>query len=148
MPLSNPTSYAEVVPADALEWTDGRALVASGSPFPPVARGGQTHHVGQANNVFIFPGMGLGSVAVGARRITPAMFLAAASALSDFVDSGLFKQGLLYPHMTAVREVSRSVAAAVARRAIADGDADPVEDLEGLLDSEMWWPAYLPFRPV
>jgi malic enzyme len=148
MPLSNPTSHTEVTPADALAWSEGRALVATGSPFPPVTANGVTHRIGQANNVFVFPGMGLGSLTVGAKRITTSMFLAAADALAGFVDSSLFKQGQLYPPITSVREVSRAVAGAVARTAIAEGEAGDVPDLERVLDDEMWWPEYVPYRAV
>ena len=146
LPLSNPTSHTEVTPHNAISWTDGRAIVATGSPFPPVEYEGSTHLVGQANNVFIFPGMGLGIIAVGAREVTDSMFLEAAKALSSMTSPELVGQGQLYPDIDDVRDVSRVVAIAVARRAIKEGVADPVDDLESVIDAEMWFPEYLPMR--
>jgi malate dehydrogenase (oxaloacetate-decarboxylating) len=146
MPLSNPTSHSEVTPANAIAWTDGRAIVATGSPFGPVVRDGVVHRIGQANNVFIFPGMGLGVLAVGAREVTDGMFLAAARALAEATSDELVEAGQIYPDIDDVREVSRSVAIAVANQAVTDGVADPVEDLESTIDAEMWFPDYLPAR--
>ncbi len=148
MPMSNPTSHAEVTPTDAIVWTGGRAFVASGSPFPPVTFNGDKHHVGQANNVFIFPGMGLGALTVGARRITTGMFLAAAEALAGLVDSDLYKRRQLYPSITSVRDVSYAVGVAVAERAVAEGEAEPRPDLREAVAAEMWWPEYPAYRPA
>ncbi|MCL1594478.1 MAG: NAD-dependent malic enzyme [Actinomycetia bacterium] len=148
LPLSNPTSHTEVTPQNAISWTDGRAIVATGSPFPAVEHDGTTHLVGQANNVFIFPGMGLGIIAVGAREVTDSMFLEAAKALSSMTSADLVGQGQLYPDIDDVREVSRVVAIAVAKRAIKEGVADPVDDLESVIDAEMWFPEYLPMQPA
>jgi malate dehydrogenase (oxaloacetate-decarboxylating) len=146
MPLSNPTSHTEVTPASALKWTRGTAIVATGSPFVPVVFEGRTHPIGQANNVFIFPGMGLGILAVGAREVTDGMFLAAARALSSATPPELAAAGQVYPEIEHVREVARAVAFAVANQAMAEGVADHVEDLEAAIEAEMWYPEYVPAR--
>jgi malate dehydrogenase (oxaloacetate-decarboxylating) len=152
MPLSNPTSVAEATPADILEWTEGKALVATGSPFDPVERFGLRHDVGQANNVFIFPGLGLGAIVAEARSITDRMFLLAARTLADAVTPDRRETGALYPPVSMLRSVSRSIAIAVAREAIDAGLAgiDPATDadLEAIVDDAMWWPAYVPYEPV
>ncbi len=148
MALSNPTSHTEVTPSNAIKWTGGRAIVATGSPFAPVEYEGETHRIGQANNVFAFPGVGLGVITVRASEVTDGMFLAAAMALADITDLGLVQQGQIYPDITDVREVSRVVAIAVAREAIAEGVAEPLGDLEAKIDEEMWTAEYLPYRQV
>ena len=146
MPLSNPTSHTEVTPASALKWTDGTAIVATGSPFAPVVYDGQTHPIGQANNVFIFPGMGLGILAVGALQVTDGMFLAAAKALSSATPPELAAVGQMYPDIEDVRDVSLAVARAVAAQAVAEGVADDVDDLDAAIAAEMWYPEYIPAR--
>ena len=146
MPLSNPTSHTEVTPASALKWSNGTAIVATGSPFAPVEFEGRTHPIGQANNVFIFPGMGLGILAVGAREVTDGMFLAAARALSAATPPELVAAGQIYPDIEHVRDVSRTVASAVASRAMEEGVAEPVDDLEAAIEAEMWFPEYVPAR--
>ena len=148
MPMSNPTANAEAVPADVIAWSSGRALVATGSPFGDVVYEGRRHRIGQANNVFIFPGVGLGAIAVKARKVTSGMFSASARALADTVDEQTLAEGSLYPPMSAVREVSRLVAVAVAEEAVAEGVADPVADIEAAVDDAMWYPEYLPYRPA
>jgi malic enzyme len=147
LPLSNPTANTEVTPKSAFTWTEGRAIVATGSPFAPVVYDGVEHRVGQANNVFIFPGMGLGVLTVRAREVTDHMFLAAAYALADEVGDDLLAKGQIYPDICDVRPVSRRVASAVAKAAIEDGVAEPLDDLEASIDAEMWVPEYLPYRP-
>ena len=146
MPLSNPTSHTEVTPARALKWTNGTAIVATGSPFAPVEFEGRTHPIGQANNVFIFPGMGLGILAVKAREVTDGMFLAAARALSAATPPELVAAGQMYPDIEQVREVSRGVASAVASKAMEEGVAEVVDDLEAAIEAEMWFPEYVPAR--
>ncbi len=146
LPLSNPTANTEVTPKAALNWTDGRALIATGSPFAPSEYDGVTHRIGQANNVFIFPGMGLGVLTVRAREVTDRMFLAAAYALADQTGDDLIAQGQLYPDIDDVRAVSRAVAIAVGKAAIDEGIAEPVDDLEEAIDAEMWEPEYLTYR--
>lgn len=148
MPLSNPTTFTEATPADILAWSEGRAIVATGSPFAPVTTGGSRQVIGQANNVFIFPGMGLGVVTSGAREITLDMFLAAAGALADFVDDATLAGGSLFPAITQVREVSRAVALAVAAEAARTGLAAPLADPEAAIDRAMWFPEYVPYRPA
>jgi malate dehydrogenase (oxaloacetate-decarboxylating) len=149
LPLSNPTSRSEAVPANLLRWTDGRALVATGSPFEPVRHGGRAHVIGQANNVFIFPGVGLGAIVSQAREISDAMFLVAARAVAGQVTAQRLAQGALYPSVSSLREVSRAVAVAVVReardsglgRALGDEQVDPA------VDEAMWFPAYVPYVP-
>jgi malic enzyme len=141
MPLSNPTVVAEARPADVLRWTDGRALVATGSPFPAV----DGREIGQANNVFVFPGLGLGTIVAEATRVSDGMALAAARTLADAVSVDRLRAGALYPPIGSLRSVSRAIALAVAREAIASGIAPPNEGLEAAIDAAMWWPAYVPY---
>ena len=149
-PLSNPTSKCEATPADLLEWTDGRALVATGSPFPEAHWGGRTIHISQCNNVFVFPGVGLAVIASGARRVTDAMFVAAARALSGLSPARLDPHAPLLPSLEDVRQVSRSVALAVGAQAQQDGVADPSspEELAQRVDAMMWTPRYARLRRV
>ncbi len=145
-PLSNPTSRAEATPADIHRWSEGRAVIGSGSPFPPLVRDGRPVPVDQTNNSYIFPGLGLGAVAVRARRITDAMFMAAAKALAD-ISPARSGGGNLLPPVTALREVSMAVARAVAAQACRDGLTDLTEhDIEPALAAKMWAPEYLPYR--
>jgi len=146
MPLSNPTASSEATPDDIITWSDGRALVATGSPFGPVEYDGSTYRIGQANNVFIFPGMGLGAIVGRARTITVDMFLAAAHALADYVTDSDLKEGALYPSITEVRAVSRRVALAVIEAGARTGAAETLVDPEGAVDGAMWDPAYIPYR--
>ena len=146
LPLSNPTANTEARPADILRWTDGRAVIATGSPFAPVDVGGVRTEIAQANNVFVFPGIGLGTIVSEASRITDRMILAAAQALAAEVGADRLAAGALYPSIADLRTVSRSVALAVAREAIRSGDAPPNDDLETDIDAAMWWPAYVPYE--
>jgi len=148
MPLSNPTSKSEAVPEDILAWSEGRALVATGSPFPDVVFDGVRHKVGQANNVFVFPGMGLGQIVSRSAKVTTGMFHAAARALAESVSDDLLAAGGLYPSITTVRDVSRRVAHAAAEQAVAEGVAHPIVDVEGVIDRTVWRPVYLPYRPA
>ena len=147
LPLSNPTSASEATPGDVLHWTAGRALVATGSPFPPMATADGERVVGQANNVFIFPGVGLGAVVAEVRAITDGMFLAAAHALAGHVTAERFAAGGLYPPVAELRAVARSVAVAVAREAVSAGVSGlkQGEDVEAVVDAAIWWPAYAPY---
>jgi malic enzyme len=144
LPLSNPTANSEATPADVLRWTDGRALVATGSPFEPVRYGGVTYEVGQANNMLVFPGVGLAAIVSRAREITDAMFAVAAQTLAGLVTADRVAQGALYPPVADLRRVSRAVAIAVAAQARQDGVARlaPEEDLEAAVTAAMWRPSY------
>ncbi|MCP3976459.1 MAG: NAD-dependent malic enzyme [bacterium] len=148
MPMSNPTSHAEATPADIIKWTEGRALVATGSPFPPVLEGHTIHRIGQANNVFIFPGMGLGALAARATKVTDGMFLAAAKALAASLSKSTLDAGSLYPPIGQVRQVSKVVATAVFAQAVAEGVGEPVADINTAVDAEMWDPEYLSYRAI
>ena len=148
MPMSNPTAKAEAVPADVIAWSGGRALVATGSPFGDVTHEGRRYRIGQANNAFIFPGVGLGAIAVRSRQVTAGMFSASARALAEMVDAATLAEGALYPPMSEVRNVSRRVAVAVAEEAIAEGLAEPAVDIEAAVAEAMWFPEYLPYRPA
>jgi len=145
--MSNPTSLSEALPADLIRWTDGRALVATGSPFPPVDHRGIRYEIGQANNALVFPGLGLGVIAARAVRVTDGMLSAAAHAVSELVDTATPGAPLL-PQVEALRETSVAVAAAVAQAALADGvataqlGADPRAAVRAL----MWEPGYRPVR--
>jgi malic enzyme len=150
--LSNPTSKTEVLPADALAWTEGRALVATGSPFEPVEHGTVHHPIGQGNNVFCFPGIGLGVIASRARCVTDAMLLAAARAVANEVSPSSIRAGCVYPEMEDLRPVSRAVALAVAQVGISEGvaeDGPEITDAETVarrVDAHVWYPDYLPYR--
>lgn len=147
--LSNPTSACEAVPADVLRWTNGRAIVATGSPFEPVEIDGKMRVIGQGNNAFVFPGLGFGAILTEARKVTDGMVAEAAYALADLTIERYGAEGLVYPPVEDIREASVRVATRVAKRAIADGVAvrtDLPEDLEGHIRSLAWAPKYLPFR--
>jgi malate dehydrogenase (oxaloacetate-decarboxylating) len=148
MPLSNPTSKAEAVPADLIRWTDGRALVATGSPFPPVSYGGRTYTIAQSNNALVFPGLGLGVAVVRARRINDAMIAAAADAVAAFADPTGPGAALL-PPVTDLRTVSAAVALAVAHAAEEHGLAEqPLTDPVKQVHQAMWRPEYPLFEPI
>jgi malate dehydrogenase (oxaloacetate-decarboxylating)(NADP+) len=125
--LSNPTSKAECTAEQAYTWTGGRAIFASGSPFAPVTLGGKTHVPGQGNNAYVFPGVGLGVIACGARLVTDEMFFAAARALADQVSESELAEGYIYPPLKEIREVSAAIAAAVAGVAFRRGLATKPE---------------------
>jgi malic enzyme len=144
LPLSNPTANSEATPADVLEWSDGRAVVATGSPFDPVELDGRTHVPGQANNVFVFPGVGLGALAGRAWEITDRMFLVAATTLAALVPAERIEQGAIYPRLTDLRHISRQIALAVAHEA-RDGKVAPMatdDEIEAAVDACIWSPEY------
>ena len=142
--LSNPTSKSECTAEQAYQWSGGRALFASGSPFDPVNYGGQTYVPRQGNNSYIFPGVGLGAIAVGARRVTDEMFMAAARALAAQVSQADLDQGSLFPPLAKVRGVSAHIARAVAEVAFAQGHASvpQPEDLLAYVTEQMYDPTY------
>lgn len=148
LPLSNPTSKSEGIPAEILEWTEGRALVATGSPFAPVEYQGETHHIGQCNNAYIFPGVGLGVVAVNSSHVTDEMFVAAARALAELSPALKSPRASLLPPLGKIRDVSRKVALAVAREAVNQGLAYKFTEVEIVekIEQKMWEPGYLPLK--
>jgi malate dehydrogenase (oxaloacetate-decarboxylating) len=147
MPLSNPTSHSEARPADLIAWTGGRALIATGSPFPPVKYGGVEYQIAQANNALIFPGLGLGVTVSRARRVSDGMLAAAADALADL--SGTAPGAPLLPPVTSLRDVSAAVAVAVARAAQAEGLAQTMlDDPDKQVAEAMWAPAYPVIEPA
>lgn len=147
-PLSNPTHRAEATPNDLIKWTNEKAIIGTGSPFSDVIKQNKTFRVDQTNNAYIFPGLGLGLIAVNAKLITDAMFMAAAKALADCSPAKMNKEGNLLPPLTAIRDVSFKVAMAVAKEAIHSGlaDFDESQDLEKVIREMMWVPEYLPYR--
>jgi len=147
-PLSNPTSKSECTAQEAIEWSDGRAIVATGSPFAPVMYNGKRHRIGQGNNAFIFPGVGLGISAGGIRRVTDKMFLEAARALASKVTEQDLADSAVYPELSRIRECSLSVACATVKQAVREGYADEeiLDELEEALQHAMWEPKYLPIR--
>jgi malate dehydrogenase (oxaloacetate-decarboxylating) len=149
-PLSNPTSRAEATPADIQYWSDGRAVVGAGSPFPPLQRNGRSVAVDQTNNSYIFPGVGLGAIAVQARRITDTMFMAAAKALAERSPARRDSGANLLPPVTALRDIAVAVARAVALQAINEGLAPSMteREIDAAIAAKMWQPKYLPYRRV
>jgi malate dehydrogenase (oxaloacetate-decarboxylating) len=142
LPLSNPTALAEAVPADLIQWTGGRALIATGSPFDSVAYNGATFTIAQANNAMLFPGLGLGAIVTRARLISDGMFTAAACAIAEMVDAGQLGAPIL-PAVANVREVSVRVAIAVAKHAVREGLARiNAPNLEAAIRDAMWEPRY------
>ena len=150
MPLSNPTSRAECSAQEAITWSSGRALVASGSPFADVVHDGVRHVIGQANNVFVFPGIGMGTILSGLREVDDAVFLVAARTLAGCVTEARLGQGALVPDVSELRAVSARVAAAVLRHASARGDGRRAADdeVEGVVASASWYPDYVPIVPA
>jgi malic enzyme len=154
-PMSNPTSKAEAAPADVFAWSHNRALVATGSPFPAVECGGRERVVGQANNSFIFPGVGLGAIVAGVQTVGDDLFLVAARTLADMVTEERLEACSLYPPIADLRAVSRAIAIACVRTAgMIDGNAlpdDPVEAAaaaQKAVDDATWWPSYPPYEPA
>jgi malate dehydrogenase (oxaloacetate-decarboxylating) len=147
-PLSNPTSKAECTPADALCWSSGRAIVATGSPFAPVLVDGKRVRTGQCNNSYIFPGVGLGAWVGRLRYISDEMFLDAARTLAARVEAKDLDEGSLFPPLRSIRAISHAIACAVIRRGVQQGHAEAglLDGLESRVEQAMWFPDYLPFR--
>lgn len=146
-PLSNPTSRCEATPQQLIEWTDGRALIGTGSPFAPVQWNGKLMQVDQTNNSYIFPGVGLGVLAVNARRVTDAMFMVAGKVVASMSPTLSDRHGRLLPPVDQLRAVSVAVAKAVAVQAQVDGVADPCDEaaVGARIASIVWEPRYRPY---
>jgi malate dehydrogenase (oxaloacetate-decarboxylating) len=146
-PLSNPTSRAEATPQDIERWSEGRAVIGTGSPFAPLMRDGRPFKVDQTNNSYIFPGVGLGVIATRARRLTDTMFMAAAKALAALSPARTDSAANLLPPVTALREVSIAVAQATALQAHKEGlTALGLDEIDPAIHAKMWSPQYLPYR--
>jgi malate dehydrogenase (oxaloacetate-decarboxylating) len=150
LPLSNPTSKSEAIPADLLRWTDGRALVGTGSPFPPVDVNGRMVRISQINNSFIFPGLALGILVSKARRVTDNMFMAAAKTLASLSPARNDKNDALLPPIGDSRKVGLIVGEAVAQQAVADGVADEPRDenMKERIAGYVWEPVYRPYERI
>ena len=148
-PLSNPTSKSEAVPADLLRWTDGRALVGTGSPFPPVEVDGKPVRISQINNSYIFPGLALGILVSRARRVTDTMIMAAAKTLASLSPARADKNAPLLPPIGDSRKVGLIVGEAVGLQAVADGVSQAgVEDMRERIDAYVWEPVYQPYELI
>jgi malic enzyme len=148
LPLSNPTSKSECTAQQAIAWSDGRAIVATGSPFAPVEYRGRSYRIGQCNNAFIFPGVGLGLWTGRVRRVTDGMFLDAAKALAAQVTDADLADGAIYPGVERIRGCSHAVACALIRRAVLEGHAAAasLDELESKVARAMWRPEYRAVR--
>ena len=146
LPLSNPTSKSECTPKDALDWTGGRGIVATGSPFEDVVRADRRHVIGQSNNVFIFPGVGLGAIVSEAREVSDEMFAVAARTLASCVSEERLALGAIFPHQSELRDVSFRIACAVVRTArdARLGRAIPDAEIEASVRRAVWNPGYIP----
>lgn len=147
LPLSNPTSKVEALPQDILRWTDGKAIVATGSPFAPVHLNGTNYPIAQCNNSYIFPGVGLGVIASGANRVTDGMLMASSYALAECSPVANGGQELL-PPLKDIRKVSKVIAKAVYKQAIEDGVAAAAseEEIDQAIENNFWFPAYRQYR--
>ncbi|WP_025716765.1 NAD-dependent malic enzyme [Paenibacillus sp. 1-18] len=146
MPMSNPTPLAEATPQDLIRWTEGKALIATGSPFEPVIYNNIKYEIGQSNNAFVFPGLGLGAIVVKSKIITDSMFAAAAHAVAEMVDLSQPGAALL-PKISELREVSEAVAIAVAKAAVQDGVArHQPDDIAQAVRDAMWNCNYKPIK--
>lgn len=150
MPLSNPTSRAEATPQEVLTWTQGQAMVATGSPFEAVELEGKKYPIAQCNNVYIFPGIGLGVIAAGANRVTDNMLMAASNALAESAPVVQSGSGALLPPLSKIRELSKAIAMAVGKQAQEDGVAPGIteEKLEKAIEKNFWTPNYRRYRRV
>ena len=149
-PLSNPTERSEATPADLDAWTEGRAVIATGSPFPPLRRGGKQFRIDQNNNAYVYPGIGLGAIAVRARRISDGMFLAAANTIAAQSPTRRDPDANLLPPLIEIRKLSFQVALAVALQAQKEGCADALseEQTAAAIKAKMWEPVYAPYRRI
>ncbi|WP_151778007.1 NAD-dependent malic enzyme [Acinetobacter brisouii] len=150
LPLSNPTSRVEAVPADVLNWTDGKALIATGSPFAPVNYQGKLYNICQCNNSYIFPGIGLGVIAAGATRVTDSMLMASSNALADCSPMLQDPNADLLPEIDDIQKVSRVIAFKVAKAAMEAGVAPVISDelLMENIEKNFWKPEYRQYKRV
>jgi len=150
MPLSNPTANTEARPADILEWTGGRAIVATGSPFPPVEIGGASRAIAQANNAYVFPGIGLGAIVSEARTLPDTAFLVAARRLAALSTAGGSDPDGLFPPIAELRMVAREIAIAVVAHLgeLGVGRRYPLEQIRAAVEAAMWSPEYVPYEAV
>lgn len=144
LPLSNPITKSEAHPRNLVEWTEGRAMIATGSPFERFSFKGKNWSIAQCNNVYIFPGVGLGVIAAGAKKVTDSMFLKAAQILSSHAPILKDPEGALFPHFNSLREVSYRIALGVAMVAQEEGSAPQLssEQIQAKLDEIIWYPEY------
>jgi malic enzyme len=149
LPLSNPTSKVEAKPEDILRWTNGAAIVGTGSPFAPVTIGGVTYQIGQCNNALVFPGVGLGATIARARWLPDEAFAAAARAVYEFTGATTDASASIFPPLSRLRDVSRAVAARVARALVDAGAAPAVapDEIDRRIVEAVWEPEYLEYRP-
>jgi len=153
-PLSNPTASAECTAEQAYEWTDGKCIFASGSPFDPVTYGGQTYTPTQCNNMFVFPGIGLGTTVCGAKMVTDRVLYVAAEALASYLTEEELAEGKVFPRVEDIRKVSHAVACAVIRECVRSKISTKIKDtgetkklydnLEAYVWSKMYDPQYVP----
>lgn len=148
MPLSNPITHSEAIPSDLMVWTDNRAVIGTGSPFGNIVKNGQLFRIDQTNNVYIFPGIGLGLIAVKAKKVTDKMFMVAAKALASCSPAAQDANANLLPPLTEVRDVSYKVAFAVAQEAVRAGLAAPMTDegIEQCIKNQVWNPEYITYK--
>lgn len=149
-PLSNPTSRAEATPADIERWTDGRAVIGTGTPFAPLTRNGRPFKVDQTNNSYVFPGIALGAIAVRATKVSDRMLMVAATTLASMSPASRDPQANLLPPVTDLRHVARQIAEAVAAEAVKERLADPaygLDDVPRAVEANMWTPAYEAYAP-
>lgn len=148
LPLSNPTSRAEAKPEDVIKWTNGKAIVATGSPFDPIEHNGVTHHIAQCNNSYIFPGIGLGVLATEAQTVTDNMLMASSRALADCSPKADDPNAPLLPPLVEIRDVSKKIAKAVALQAMEDGVAlkHSEEAIDTAIEANFWEPEYRDYR--
>jgi malate dehydrogenase (oxaloacetate-decarboxylating) len=150
LPLSNPTSHVEALPSDIIRWTNGQALIATGSPFSPVNYQGKIHNISQCNNAYIFPGIGLGVISVHATRVTNRMMIASSAALADCSPKLHDSEADLLPNLDELQSVSKKIAFRVAKAAIEDAVAPAVSDEELLsrIEANFWQPEYRHYKRV
>ena len=150
MPLSNPTSRVEAVPADIIEWSKGKALIATGSPFAPVIYQEKIYNISQCNNSYIFPGIGLGVIASGATRVTDSMLMASSNALADCSPKLQNPDADLLPDLSQIQQISKIIAIKVAQAAMQDGVAPVIslEELQKKIEAKVWKPEYRQYQRI